>query len=335
VHFDFDADQYAFRDAVRALLDERCGPAAVRAAWESADARVPGLWSGLVDMGVIGMLAPEAADGLGLSPVDLVLILEEAGAHALPDPLVETAAVAVPLLADAGDARVDELVGGATVAAVGPLDELAVGAPAADYILLFADGRAHLVARADATLEPHPSVDGGRPLTRVTADLSGGTAVGDERLAARAFDAGALGFAAEQCGLAQRMLAMTVEYVGERRQFGVPVGSFQAVKHHLADCRVALEFARPLVHRAAYSLAHDDPAAAAHVSMAKSKADEAARLTARAALQCHGAIGYTTEHDLHLFMKRSWALARSWGSAAWHRRRVAASLAQLTQEEFV
>ncbi len=333
MHFDFDADQYAFRDAVRALLDERCGPDAVRAAWESDAARIPGLWAGLTDMGVAGMLAPEAAGGLGLSPVDLVLILEEAGAHALPEPLVETAAVAVPLLADAGDARVADLARGATVAAVSPVDEFAVGAAAADYVLLWRDGLAHLVARADVTLEPHPSVDGGRRLTRVTAGLSAATVVGDERLAARAFDAGALGFAAEQCGRARRMLEMTVDYVGERRQFGVPVGSFQAVKHHLADCRVALEFARPLVHRAAYSLAHAHPAASTHVSMAKSKADEAARLTARAALQCHGAIGYTTEHDLHRFMKGTWAGSRSWGSPAWHRRRVGASLAQLIQEE--
>ncbi len=333
MHFDFDADQYAFRDAVQALLGERCPPAAVREAWAARDARVPGLWPALTEMGVVGMLAPEPAGGLGLSPVDLVLILEAAGAHALPEPLVETAAVAVPLLADAGDPRVADLVGGATVAAVSPLDEFAVGARAADFVLLFAAGRAHLVATALATLEPRPSVDGARHLAVVRADLSSATEVGDDLLAARAFDAGALGFAAEQCGLAQRMLAITVDYVTERRQFGVPVGSFQAVKHHLANSRVALEFARPLVHRAACSLAHRDPMASAHVSMAKSKADEAALLTAHAALQCHGAIGYTTEHDLHLFMKRTWALARTWGSASWHRRRVGASLAHLTRKE--
>ncbi|MCU1457849.1 MAG: acyl-CoA dehydrogenase [Actinomycetia bacterium] len=334
MHFDFDDDQYAFRDAVRALLDERCGPDAVRGAWTSNEGHVPGLWSKLTEMGVIGMLAPESAGGLGLSAVDLVLILEEAGAHALPDPLVETAAVAVPLLADAGDDRVREVVDGATVAAVSPLDDFAINADVADYVLLFRDGLAHLVARPDVSVVPHRSVDGARRLSTVTADLSDTTAVGNAGLAARAFDAGALGLAAEQCGLAQRMLAITVDYVRERRQFGVPVGSFQAVKHHLANSRVALEFARTLVHRAAYSLDHDEPATAAHVSMAKSKADEAALLTARAALQCHGAIGYTTEHDLHLFMKRSWALARSWGSPAWHRRRVAASLARLAQEEF-
>ena len=111
------------------------------------------------------------------------------------------------------------------------------------------------------------------------------------------------------------MLEMTADYVRERRQFGVPVGSFQAVKHHLANARIALEFARPLVYRAAASIAAGDPDASVHVSMAKAKADAAALRPARAALQCHGAIGYTTEYDLHLYMKRAWALARSWGDA--------------------
>jgi alkylation response protein AidB-like acyl-CoA dehydrogenase len=118
------------------------------------------------------------------------------------------------------------------------------------------------------------------------------------------------------------MLELTADYVGDRRQFGVAVGSFQAVKHHLANARIALEFARPLVYRAAASIAAGDADTSVHVSMAKSKADTAAQQTARAALQCHGAIGYTTEYDLHLYLKRSWALARAWGDAAWHRRRV-------------
>jgi hypothetical protein len=102
----------------------------------------------------------------------------------------------------------------------------------------------------------------------------------------------------------------------------VPIGSFQAVKHHLADARIALEFARPLVYRAAWSLTRGDADASTHVSMAKSTASDAAVLAARRALQCHGAIGYSYEYDLHLFMKRTWALAAAWGDAAWHRDRV-------------
>jgi alkylation response protein AidB-like acyl-CoA dehydrogenase len=94
------------------------------------------------------------------------------------------------------------------------------------------------------------------------------------------------------------------------------------VKHHLANARLALEFARPLVYRAAWTVATGDSERPVAVSLAKASASDAARLAARVALQCHGAIGYTTEYDLHLFMKRAWALAASWGDAAWHRARV-------------
>src|SRR5688500_6932542 len=106
------------------------------------------------------------------------------------------------------------------------------------------------------------------------------------------------------------MLDLTVGYVTERQQFGVPIGSFQAVKHHLADAALALEFARPAVWRASWSVAHASPTRSRDVSMAKAMASDAAELVGRKALQCHGAIGYTVEADLHLFMKRAWALAR-------------------------
>jgi alkylation response protein AidB-like acyl-CoA dehydrogenase len=119
------------------------------------------------------------------------------------------------------------------------------------------------------------------------------------------------------------MLSMTVDYVVERKQFGVPVGSFQAIKHHLADALLGLEFARPAVYRAAQSLSTGDPDRSRDASMAKAMASDAAEAVARAALQCHGAIGYTVEHDLHLFMKRTWALSRTWGDARHHRARVA------------
>jgi alkylation response protein AidB-like acyl-CoA dehydrogenase len=122
------------------------------------------------------------------------------------------------------------------------------------------------------------------------------------------------------------MIDMTVEYVSLRRQFGRPVGSFQAVKHALAEAHVAIELARPCVHRAAYALAHREADLATHVSLAKALASDAATLAARTALQCHGAIGYSFEHDLHLWMKRAWALAASCGSAAAHRARLAAAI---------
>ncbi|MCU1467011.1 MAG: acyl-CoA dehydrogenase [Actinomycetia bacterium] len=295
MRFAFDDDQLAFRDAVQELLDKECTPAHVRAAWSNETGRVPGLWDKLVDMGVVGMLATEERGGLGLTMVDLVLILEVTGRYALPEPIVETAAFGVPFLE-----RAD-----VTVTA----DHTFVPwADTADVIVTAAGRFEHdaveLVAR--------PSVDGSRRLFEARGTP---TAVDGNALAA-AFSRAVVGAAAQQCGLAQRMLDLTADYTKERRQFGVPIGSFQAVKHHLANARIALEFARPLVYRAA---ATSDPV---HASMAKAKADEAALTTARAALQCHGAIGYTTEYDLHLYMKRAWALSRSKGDRRLHLDRV-------------
>jgi alkylation response protein AidB-like acyl-CoA dehydrogenase len=143
---------------------------------------------------------------------------------------------------------------------------------------------------------------------------------------ALALDRGVLGTAAVLVGLGQAMLDLTVGYVKERHQFGVPIGSFQAVKHHLADAALQLELTRPAVLRAAWSVAHEVPTRARDVSMAKAMASDAAELVGRKALQCHGAIGYTVEADLHLFLKRAWALARAWGDTAFHTDRVAHAL---------
>ena len=157
------------------------------------------------------------------------------------------------------------------------------------------------------------SVDGSRRLARLT-EMQQGRPLDRVELS-QAFWRGTLGYSAQLLGLARRMLDMTVEYVSERKQFGAPIGSFQAIKHHLADVRIAVEFAAPLVYRAAYSLAEGDPDAMLHGSMAKAQSADAAELAARAALQCHGAIGYSYEYDLHLWMKRAWALSRTWGDA--------------------
>jgi alkylation response protein AidB-like acyl-CoA dehydrogenase len=302
MRFAFTDDQLALRDAIRDLLAKECTATHVRAAWTNETGRVPGLWEQLTDMGVVGLLAPEADGGLGLTFVDLVLVLEETGRHAVPEPIVETAAFGVPLLR-----RAD-----VTIAATN--DEIVPWADSADIVVNWIGW----YDRSEVELQPFSSVDGARRVFMVSGGRPGGHF--DDHALGAAYDRATCGIAAQQCGLADRMLEMTADYVRERKQFGVPVGSFQAVKHHLANARIALEFARPLVYRAAASIAAGDPDAGLHTSMAKAKADAAALETGRAALQCHGAIGYTTEYDLHLYLKRSWALARSWGDrTAQHR----------------
>jgi alkylation response protein AidB-like acyl-CoA dehydrogenase len=314
VRFAFTDDQLALRDAARDLLDRECPPGVVRQAWASATGRAPAAWSRLGEMGVLGALAPEAAGGLGLRLVDLVLVLEETGYVALPDPVVEHAAVAVPLLPSERVAA----IGSGTVTAAWRPDGRVASADTADLLVVGDGARWCVVPASEVTLERRASVDGARRLFALEPGALDGPAVADEQ----AFDRGVIGFAAQLLGLTRRMLDLTVGYVTERRQFGAPVGSFQAVQHHLADARLALEFARPLVYRAAWSLTEGDPDAAVHASMAKVQASAAAHRTGRVALQCHGAIGYSYEYDLHLFLKRGWALAAAWGDARWHRARV-------------
>jgi alkylation response protein AidB-like acyl-CoA dehydrogenase len=333
VHFGFDDDQLAFRDAVRDLLDKECTPATVRAAWEAPAGDLDrGVWDRLSAMGVLATLVPEAAVGLGLDEQALVLVLEEAGRAGLPHPLVETAAVAAPLVA--GDRPGPGPAGAADAHGLGMVASDLGGphvpcAADADWLLLRdpASGALHLVDPAATVLTPVATVDGARrPATVHWQPAPESLVTGDPAAVDLALDRGAFGAAALLVGLGQRMLDLTVGYVTERRQFGVPIGSFQAVKHHLADALKELAFARPAVYRAAHSLATGADTRARDVSMAKAMASDAAWFVGRRALQCHGAIGYTVEHDLQLYLKRTWALARSWGTPSQHRTRIAESI---------
>ena len=342
MEFSFSPDQRLFQEAVRALLAKECPPESVRAAWESdGPGRSEARWGQLAEMGVLGLTTPESFGGLGMDELDLVLLLEEAGYACLPEPIVETVAVAAPLLADlsagAGAAAAAEwlprVASGDAVATVGFERDVYVSeGGTAELLLLERDGELHAVPWADAAVVSQRSVDRARRLARVEWTPTPDTllADGDEARAvlASAFDRGVLAVSAVLLGVSQRLLDTTVEYATAREQFGQPIGGFQAVKHHLADTLLKLDFARPMVYRAAWTVARgDDPVErATHVSMAKSYAAEAAALAAKTALQVHGAIGYTFEYDLHLWMKRAWALNGQWGDAAWHRRRVAAAV---------
>jgi alkylation response protein AidB-like acyl-CoA dehydrogenase len=327
VRFAFTDDQLAFRDAVADLLTRECPPEVVRGAWEG---KPSDLWPKLAAMGVVGMTAPEEYGGLGMDELDLVLVLEEAGRAALPEPLLEHTAVAVPLLADAGGPLAQrwlpDAASGEAVLTIGLGPAPLIGdADRANAILDDHDGCVHVVETARCELTPRAGIDGAHRLFAVGWEATPDTKVeGSDPAAAR--ERAALGAAAMLVGLADRMITMAADYARDRRQFGRPIGSYQAVQHRLADALMALEFSRPVVYRAAHSTARRVEGWPVHVSMAKAYASDAALQAARAALQVHGAIGYSWEHDLHLFMKRAWALAASWGDASWHRRRVAAAV---------
>lgn len=322
--FSFGDDQIMFQEAVRDLLANECTPEVVRAAWENDTGRSVGLWGALAEMGVVGMTAPESAGGLGMDETDLVLLLEEAGRAALPEPLLEHTAVGIPTLSEAGgpvaEAWLERAAAGEATLGAGPDDGYTVGAAACDLVLLIGE-QVRAVPVDAASLVEHRSIDGSRRLFEVEGDD-----VVIDADPGLAFDRAA-GAAAAQCvGAAQHLLDATVEYVAQRYQFGKPVGTYQAVKHHLANTALKIEFARPAARHAAWCIAVGDPDRSRDVSLAKALASDAVDLAARTALQCHGAIGYTFEYDLHLWMKRGWALSAAWGDAAWHRNRIATAL---------
>jgi alkylation response protein AidB-like acyl-CoA dehydrogenase len=296
MNFAFTDEQRLFQRTVRDFLEKECPPERVRAAASGSEGWSFERWKGLAELGVVGLLVPEKHGGLGKDETDLVLLLEEAGRAALPEPLVESAAIAVPMLRDLDS---DELTGewlegissGEFIASVEP-----TGGGTFQITLLRAEGTKHQIAEAEAAL------------------------ASDD---APTFDRGAFATAAVLCGIADRVIELAASYAKERHQFGKPIGSFQAVKHLLADALLGLEFARPAVYRAAWSLANAAPARARDASMAKAMASEAAMNACRSALQVHGAIGYTHEHDLHLWLNKGFELAHAWGTAARHRERVA------------
>ena len=347
MRFALDEDREALRSTARDLLTELCPPAAVRAAWTQAPDPAP--WQALTAAGALSVLVPQSDGGLGLDETYLVPVLEEAGRAALPHPLTETALVAAPLGAVGPMLATDLGVVGPMLAtdlgAVGPMLATDLGAvgpmlandlgaagaavPSATFAesFLLVSGRGlRLYEAHEVDVEPVATVDASRHCGRVQPRARGETVTEDPDAVAAAFDRGVLGAAAELVGLSRAMLELTVDYAAQRHQFGRPIGSFQAVKHHLANARIQIEFASPAVLYAAYAVAHSRPEATRSVSQAKWLAGEAAAVTGRAALQCHGAIGYTTEYDLHVYLKRSWALARSWGGADFHADRVAASI---------
>ncbi|TDG15133.1 acyl-CoA dehydrogenase [Seongchinamella unica] len=329
--FTFTEDQLLFQESVRDFLVNEVTPERIRRCWESGTGRDPELWGQLAELGLTGMTVPEAFGGLGMSEVDFVLLAQECGYVALPEPLVHTVLVAVPMLAELGGALAAEwlpkIASGEALVVVGlEENQLVEDAHVADLLLLQQGDSLFAASRDQVDLRYNESVDPSRKLYAVTVS-SGATEVARaadaQALIARALNRGALGSAAQALGLAQRMVEISVQYTSERQQFGQAIGAFQAVKHHMANVAVRLEYAKAPVYRAAYELAVSGERSGRAVSHAKLVACEAANLAAKNCIQVHGAMGYTWEVDLHIFMKKAWALANTWGDAGFHKSRVA------------
>ncbi len=331
--FRLTEEQDMIAETLGASLSELCAPQDLRRMIGAGETFDPARWRVLADLGFCGVLLPEGAGGLGLTEVEFAVIAERCGAALLPEPLVESAGVALPLLADLDlpelAEAVAEMAGGEGHAVLfHPQMPLAAHAGSARLaIVAHGDGGIAVGWPEDMGLVAQPGADLLLPLfSAAPGDGAVRVAASDatRRAVARAADRGALFAACQMAGIAQAAVDLAVAYAKERQQFGRPIGANQAIKHMLAEAQAGIEFLRPVIQGAA-ALAHrDDTLSRAHISHARLRAADAADRAARAAIQVHGAMGYSWEVNAHLHLKRGLVLASSWGGRDHHLDRIAA-----------
>ena len=291
------------RQTVAALVDKHAPSAAVRRAMDSERGYDESLWAMLCEqVGVAALVVPEEFGGAGGELADAAVVLEELGRGLVPTPLLGTTLAEVALLAaDTPDsATLEQLASGSAVGTVVFDPGYVINGDVADVVLAVQDRR--IIRWTDVRVEPAATMDPTRRLARLTPGAT--TTIGtDPGIAGTA----AILLAAEQIGAAARCLDLTVEYTKQRVQFGRPIGSFQALKHRMADLYVAVQAARAVVGDA---VSDPTPTSAA---LARLAATEAFSVVAAEAVQLHGGIAITWEHDMHLYFKRAHGSAQLLG----------------------
>jgi len=353
MYFDLNENQALLRDSAREFFAGECPMASVRRAAESDTAYDPALWAKLAAQGYSGIIVDEVHGGVGLGIVELVLLMEEAGRALLPGPLFATVAMAGTVIdACANPAQKQKYLGPiahgdtrSTLAFVEPKSGwdraalqlaakngrlsgeklfVADAAVANTIVVIARDGVYVVDAKASGvSITPMAGMDLTRKLyavslTDVAADELDAVASLD-----RALDIATTALAAEMVGGMQRTLDITVDYAKTRKQFGKPIGSFQAVQHQCADMYLETESARSAVYYAAVALQDGAADASASVSIAKLYASDASRTVGNRGIQVHGGMGFTWENDLHLYYRRAKASETMLGDATFHRERLA------------
>jgi alkylation response protein AidB-like acyl-CoA dehydrogenase len=355
VNFTFDEDQLAIKRTAKEFLASRYPAAVVRELADDERGFTAGQWEQLAELGWPGVIVAEADGGLGLGAVELIVVQEELGYALAPTPLLSTVCAALLLSAAGGDRQWQEwlppIASGKLRGTLAVLDADAgwdpgrsdsrlrdgrltarkIAVPDAQeaevLIIAGADGE-HFLVRRDAPglqMTPSPALDPTRKLFQVSLDNTPAERLEDPDggRVDRAYAVIATALAAENVGVAQRALEMAVAHARDRKQFDRPIGSYQAVSHRCAQMLLELEGARSLTYAAAWALDHEPALAQRAASMAKAYASDAGFRVCASALQVHGGIGFTWEHDLHFFLKRAKSNAHSFGDARWHRERVA------------
>ena len=324
--FGYSDDQRDIQRTARELLADRARPDRVREHAEAGTTDTE-LWTELAELGWPGIAIAEAHGGQELGTVALSILCEELGRSVAPVPFLPTV-LAATLIEHAGSdeqrARrlpalaAGEATGAAAIARDGVAD-LVIGGADAQVFVLVEDGTARVVGREDASVEPLASIDSTRPAARVRA--TGGEPLPGDVTAA--LDRALVAVAAELVGVCDRALEMTVAYVKDRKQFGTPVGAFQAVSHRCAQMLLDTESARAAVAFAAWAADADPERLPEAAAMAKAAASAAGRDVTAAAIQMHGGIGFTWEADVHWLFKRAQVDAALLGGAKQQRARLA------------
>jgi alkylation response protein AidB-like acyl-CoA dehydrogenase len=353
MQFGLSESQEFLKDSAHKFFYGECPSAEVRRLMETETAFDSALWSKLSDQGYTGIIFPEEYGGVGLGKVELILLMEEAGRALLPGPLFSTVALAGVVIAAVagteqkkkylapicrGDSRATVAIVEASAswnlsdiqltASDGKLsgEKLFVpDAAVADFLVVAArDGVFVVDARAHGLkISPMPTMDFTRKLYSVQFNNTPAERIGEISGLPRALEIATAALAAEMVGGMQRVLDITVEYAKTRKQFGKPIGGFQAVQHQCADMYLETESSRSAVYYAAWALEENTADAATAVSIAKMYTSDASRTVGNRGIQIHGGMGFTWENDLHLYYRRSKASETTLGDATFHRERIA------------
>ncbi|MGH9712874.1 MAG: acyl-CoA dehydrogenase family protein [Candidatus Acidiferrales bacterium] len=353
MQFGLNDSQRLLRDNVRKFFAAECPMAQVRRLMETDTAYDAALWSKMAEQGFTGIIFPEEYDGAGLGKVELILLMEEAGRALLPGPFFSTVVLAGSVLNGMGSTEqkrkylapicrgerrstVAILESSANWDLTSPQISVVSGkltgeklfvpdAAVADSIIVLARNGVFLVD-ADSPgihIAPMSGMDLTRKLYTVKFEGTPAEKLGDLTGLPKALDVATAALAAEMVGGMQRTLDITVEYAKTRKQFGKPIGIFQAVQHQCADMYLETESSRSAAYYAAWTLEENAPDAAVAVSIAKMYASDASRTIGNRGIQIHGGMGFTWENDLHLYYRRAKASETMLGDATFHRERIA------------
>ena len=320
MNFIFTEDQIQFKEAIKSFLTDECTPESIREGWEIKKPFNQDRWSNLIDLGILSSNLPEEKGGLGIDQVTLTLMVEEMGYAGLPEPAAEQTFLVndlISILPQNIAEAVEDLYEAGTkyISLAHPLAPNPLFAKDSAGLILLDESECKFISKENMDLEIITSNDPSRELYKINSiNDSISSNENFTELNAAVSARGSLMTAALLIGLAQKMIDLSSAYVLDRTQFGKPIGSFQAVKHMLADVAVAIEFAKPAVYRAAHSLSDNNSKLLLHCAHAKFMCSRAAELACKNSIQAHGAMGYTWEMDLHIYMRKAWSMMACWGN---------------------